>query len=210
MEQYKIKASTRDITKKKVQKLRKAGLIPAAIYGYNGNFNIQLDEKEFIHLYEVVGNTKVVDVELDGKVHHAYISEVQVNPVSRSVLHVSFREVSLKEEITASIPFVLVGAENSPAEKEHKHIVILAIPNVELRGLPTKMPSEITIDVSHLSAGDTIHIKDIQLPAGVVLVHTDPDYLNQVVVTTAPATQEEITSQAETVTESTESAVTSS
>jgi large subunit ribosomal protein L25 len=209
MEQYKIQAFARDITKKKVKRLRKAGLIPAAIYGYNGEFNIQLPEKEFVHLYEGVGNTKVVDVELNGKVHHAYISEVQVNPASRAVLHVSFREVSLKEAITASIPFVLVGADNSPAEKEHKHIIILAMPDVELRGLPTKMPSEITIDVSHLGAGDTIHIKDIQLPSGVVLVHTDSEYLNQVVVTTAPATQEETAEPEETVIDATEQQVAS-
>ncbi len=209
MERYKIKAFARDITKKKVKSLRKAGLIPAAIYGYKGNFNIQLPEKEFVHLYRAVGNTKVVDVELNGRVHYAYISEVQVHPVSRSVIHVSFREVNLEQEVTASIPFVLIGAENSPAEKEHKHIIILAMPNVELRGLPTKMPSEIAIDVSHLGAGDTIHVKDIQLPSGVVLVHTDSEYLNQVVVTTAPATQEEAVGQEEKVIDATNQQVSS-
>lgn len=192
MEQYTLKAQKRYITKKKVKKLRNSGVIPAAIFGYNGNFNIQLDRKEFNKIYDKAGNTSVVDIELEGKTHSVYISEVQMNPVTREWIHASLREIKMNEEITASIPLVLVGAEESPAVKNEQMLVILSVNEIELRGLPRKLPSEIKLDVSGFHANDTLTVKDIKLPTGVTLVRDDEESMNEVIVTTASAVQAEI------------------
>lgn len=192
MEQYTLKAQKRYITKKKVKNLRNSGVIPAAIFGYNGNFNIQLDRKEFNKIYDKAGNTSVVDIELEGKTHSVYISEVQMNPVTREWIHASLREIKMNEEITASIPLVLVGAEESPAVKNEQMLVILSVNEIELRGLPRKLPSEIKLDVSGFHANDTLTVKDIKLPTGVTLVRDDEESMNEVIVTTASAVQAEI------------------
>ena len=192
MGQYKLKAQKRDITKKKVKNLRKSGFIPAAIFGYNGNFNIQLDSKEFNKIYDEAGNTSVVDIDLDGKTHSVYISEVQMNPVTREWIHASLREIKMNEEITASIPLVLVGAEESSAVKDEKMLIILLVNEIELRGLPRQLPSEITLDVSGFHANDTLTVKDIKLPTGVTFVHEDEEAMNKVIVTTASAVQAEV------------------
>lgn len=185
-----LNAKDREITKKQVKSLRKIGTLPAAIFGYKGNFNIQLDNKEFSKIYSEAGHTTVVDIKLDDKVHSVLINEVQINPLTRDFIHVSLREVRMDEEITAEIPFVLIGAEESPAVKDEQSLVILSQNFTELKGLPRNLPSEITIDVSGFHAGDTLTLKDIKLPEGISVVREEE--LEAVIVTTASAVQEEI------------------
>lgn len=192
METYTLKADPRDVLKKKVRRLRSQGYLPAAIYGYKGNFNVQLNEKDFTKVYLEAGHTGVVDVLLEGKKHNVLIDEVQMNPVTRGFTHVSLRELRMDEEITAEVPLTLVGAEESLAVKEEESLVILSQTTIEVKGLPRDLPQEVTIDVSGFHAGDTIILKDIKLPEGVVLVYVDEEELNVTIVTTTSAIQEEI------------------
>lgn len=192
-EVYTIKAEPREVLKKKVKQLRKAGLIPAAIYGYKGTLNVQLDLKEFTKLYASASHTGIVDVVVDGKKHTIIIDEVQFNVVTGYYTHVSLRELRMDEEITAEIPLELSGADESPAVKDETSLVILSTQSIELKGLPRALPQEIVIDVSGFHAGDTIILKDIKLPEGVELViGEDEEMLEMVIVTTASAVQEEI------------------
>jgi large subunit ribosomal protein L25 len=190
MQKYTIKVSDRELTKKKVSQLRREGLVPAAIFGYKGNYNVQMSEKEFAKLYDEAGTTSLVELVLEGRKHNVYIDEVQQNPVNRSIIHVSFKEVRMDEELVSTVPFVLIGAEESPAVKYQESLVILAKNEVDLRGLPANLPQEIEIDVSNFNSGDTIQLKDIKLPEGVVVVHEEE--LEEVIVTTTSAVQEEI------------------
>jgi len=187
---FKIKAEPREVLKKKVKSLRNAGYVPAGIYGFNGNHNIQLNEAEFSKLFKSAGHTSVVEVDLDGKNHNVLIDEVQINPVTRITTHVTLREVNVKVEISAEIPFELTNEDISPAVKEQSSLVILSVPAVLLRGLPKNLPSSIVIDASQINAGDTILLKDIKLPEGIELVHEDQ--LELTIVTTASAIQEEV------------------
>lgn len=190
MDKYVLKAQDREITKKKVSKLRKDGLVPAAVFGFKGNSNIQISAKEFEKVYKEAGTTALVELVLDSKKHNVYVDEVQINPATRQFLHVSFREVNMNVEITSTVPFVLIGAEESPAVKDEQMLVILSRNDVDVRGLPSVLPAEIEINVSEFKAGDTIILKDIKLPEGVEYVYEDQ--LEDVVVTTTSAVQEEI------------------
>jgi large subunit ribosomal protein L25 len=190
MQKYTIKVSDRELTKKKVSQLRREGLVPAAVFGYKGNHNVQMSEKEFAKLYDEAGTTSLVELVLEGRKHNVYIDEVQQNPVNRSIIHVSFKEVRMDEELVSTVPFVLIGAEESPAVKDQESLVILAKNEVDLRGLPANLPQEIEINVSNFNSGDTIELKDIKLPEGVVVVHEEE--LEEVIVTTTSAVQEEI------------------
>ncbi len=192
MENYTLNAQPRDVLKKKVKLLRQAGFIPAAIFGYKGNENIQIDAKEFSKLYDQAGHTSVIEVDVNGTKHSVIIDEVQMNPATREYTHVSLRELRMDVEITAEIPFELIGDEESPAVKDEQSLVILSVPSVELRGLPKNLPQEIKIDVSGFHAGDTIILKDVKLPDGVELVHAEEEDLEMTIVTTTSAIQEEI------------------
>lgn len=190
MDKYTLKAEPRDVLRKKVKQLRKAGKLPAAIFGFNGNSNVQLDAKEFTRVFHSAGETSVVEVDLGGKNHNVLISEVQFNPLTREYTHASLREVNMKVEITATVPFELVGDETSPAVKEEEHLIILAKNEIEVRGLPKNMPHAIVIDVSGMHAGDTILVKDITLPEGIELLHEEEK--EDTAVTTSTAAMKEV------------------
>lgn len=190
MEKHILNAQERATTKKKVSKLRKEGLVPAAIYGFNGNHNIQVNSKDFGKVYEEAGTSALVELMLGDKKHNVYIDEVQINPATRDYLHVSFHEVNMNVEITSTVPFVLIGADESPAVKDEQMLVILTKNEVDLRGLPSVLPAELEIDVSNFHDGDTIELKDIKLPEGVEVVREEE--LEDVIVTTTSAVQEEI------------------
>lgn len=190
-----IKAQKRQITGKKVKNLRKQGLVPAAIFGYKGNYNISVDAKEIKQAIKIAGTSKILEIILNDQKHYVYIDEIQTDPVNREIIHVSLREVQLNKEITARIPITLVGVESAPAYKEQKQLIILTQNYVELKGIPLNLPYEIQIDVSKFKANDVIHLKDISLPVGVSFVHKDEESLNQVIVTTTTAVIEESSTQ---------------
>lgn len=175
MEKHTIEAQPRAVIKKGVKRLRKEGLVPAAIFGYKGNINIQLNAKIFKKVYEAAGHTTIVEVELEGKKHNVLIDEAQINPVTREVSHVSLREVRMDEEITMAIPLELVGSDEAPAVKDENQMIILAVTELEVKGLPGNMPSEIKIDVSKFHAGDTLTLSQVVLPEGVVFVEHAED-----------------------------------
>jgi large subunit ribosomal protein L25 len=185
-----IKAESREILKKKVKNLRTQGIIPGAVYGFKGTFNVQLNNKEFSKLFDEIGHTSVLELTIGDKTHNVFIDEVQMNPATRVYTHVTFKEVNMNVETTAEIPFELTGEELSPAVKDEESIIILSKTFVLLRGLPKDLPPQITIDVSGFHAGDTVVLKDIKLPEGVAAVHEEE--LEDVVVTTTSAVQAEI------------------
>lgn len=194
-----LNVNLRDKTKEKNRRLINEGIIPAAIYGYKGNFNIKVNDKEFVSLYKQSGTTSLIKLSLDGKVHNVYIQEAQFDPVYRNYTHISFREVNLNEEIISTVPFVIENAEASPAVKEQNHLVILAISEIDLRGLPSNLPQEIKLDASKFNAGDSIHMNEIELPEGVALVHEED--ANQTVMITTDATIKEEEPETEEITE---------
>lgn len=186
----KLNASQREVTKKRVKQLRNQKILPAAIYGYNGNKNIQLPLEEFTVAFKKVGYTGLVDLSLDGGTHTVLIDEVQINPVTRDFTHASLREVRMDQEINSDVPFELIGDEVSPAVKEEQSLVVLTQNTIELSGLPRALPQKLEIDVSGFHAGDTLLMKDIKLPAGVELVRSEDEEI--VIVTTTSAIQKEI------------------
>lgn len=182
-----LKFELRDLTGKKVKKIRKEKKLPGSIFGYKGNLNITVDLNEFNNVFKNAGHTKLVTLVSENDTHKVFIDDVQLHPVSREVMHVSFREVPETQEVDVYVPIILEGVEESPAYKEDKQLVILITNAVEIRSIPSKLPSEIRINVSNFKTGDVLLLKDLKLPEDVKLVHQDEHSLNQVIVTTTSA-----------------------
>lgn len=188
----KLNASPRKITGKKVKNLRTEGKIPAVVYGFGiESTNITVDTKEFITLYKEAGEATVIDLMLEGQKStlKVLVKEIDADYVRRKLLHVSFYAVNMKEEIDTEVPLVIVN--ESPAEKNGA-VVIQAISEVEVRCLPSDLPSEIEVDQSVLAEiGDSIALKDLVLPKGVKLM-MEEDELEQIITSaTAPITEEQ-------------------
>lgn len=145
--------------KQTLSALRKAKFIPANIYGDNFKSTaVQCLAKDFVKLWQKVGETGVVYLKLAGKEIPALIAEVQVDPVNDQVIHAAWHAISLKEKIQAMIPVEIVG------EIDIAEAVLVKIKDeIEVEALPTDLPEKFEIDVSQLTEiGQSITIGDLK------------------------------------------------
>lgn len=161
----KLAVKPRELTGKKVKKLRRENIIPANIFGNKiKSQNIQVDEKEFLAAYKVAGETSIIELSVEGNkdTKSVLVSNLHVHPVSGNVLHIDFHQVDLKEKVTATVPIELIG--ESPAVKELGGVLFSPISELEVTALPTEIPSKIELDVSTLvEIGDTLTLKDLKI-----------------------------------------------
>ncbi len=173
MSKLKLKAEARKELGRKVKALRKEGKLPANIYGSNiKSAAIKVDSKDFQTIRKEAGETKIIDLVLKGKNRPVLIHDVQVDPVSDSMLHVDFLQVDLKQKVTAQIPVELLG--ESPAEKQGLGTVVQYIDEIEVDALPTELPEKFEVNLSALeSVDDQIQVKDIKVDKKKVEVKND-------------------------------------
>lgn len=180
----KLKASKREMFGRKVNRLRKEGLVPANIFGKKIKSEaVTVDLKEFDTVFKKAGETQIID--LNGK--SVLVSNLQVDPISGLVLHIDFRQVDLKEKIEAKVPVEVTG--ESPAEKQNLGTVVQQLHEIEVSALPTELPESITVDVSTLLEVDqAIYVKDLKVDKNVEII-TD---LEIIVVKVEAPTKEEV------------------
>jgi len=95
------------------------------------------------------------------------------DPVSGKPLHVDFRQVNLKEKVTANIPIEIIG--ESPAIKEKDGVLVTPLDEIEVEALPTDLPESIQVDISGLAnIGDSITVADLKV-GDKVEIQTDPE-----------------------------------
>ena len=149
-----------------VKRLRKAGTIPAVVYGRKTQpFNVQVDAKTFTKLLENSASDNIlVSLKMNDAEQLALVQEVQHDHLRGGILHVDFHAIAMDEEIHAEVPLDLVG-ESIGAKMGG---MIEAIHHtLEVRCLPVDLPERITVDVTELKTGASIHVREITLPQGV-------------------------------------------
>lgn len=180
----KLKYEKRELFGRKVNRIRKAGLVPANIFGKDVKSEaISINAKEFTEVFKKAGETQIID--LSGK--PVLVSNIQVDPISGLTLHVDFRQVDLKEKIEAQVPVEVIG--ESPAEKQNLGTVVQQLHEIEVSALPTDLPEKITVDASTLLEVDqAIYVKDLKVDKNVEII-TD---LETIVVKVEAPTKEEV------------------
>ncbi len=169
---YELTAEPREIIGKASRKVRRQGLIPGVVYGHKvESMSVQVSKKEFEHVYLRAGSTNLVDLIVgDGnKSRKVFIHDVQRNAVNHDLTHIDFMVVNLLEEMTVSIPLVLVG--ESPAVVKNEGLLLQQTEHVMVKALPTDIPSSIEVDISGLDeVGKAIRISDLEIPDKVTLM----------------------------------------
>lgn len=188
MEEVTLKANKRDIIGKKVKQLRRQGILPAVIYGRNTDpVSISLDDREVNRVLATISSSHLINLDIDGEGYTTLIRDRQRHPVSGSILHIDFYEVSMTEKLTTNVNIIIRG--EAPAAKNFGGILVTGQETLEIECLPQDLPERFDVDISHLEEiGDTIYVRDIPIPPEVDLL-TDPDEM--VIVVTAPAAEEE-------------------
>jgi large subunit ribosomal protein L25 len=167
------------------RRLRRSGLVPGVLYGGGEPVAIAVEERELRRaLTGAAGLHSILDVQIDGtgKAHASILKDYQVDPVRGGVTHVDLQEVRLDRPIVASVTIHLVAGEDAPGVREGG---VLSQPLRELtvEALPLEVPEHLDVDVSHMAAGDTLRVADVQTPDGVQVLD-DPDTV--VATVTAP------------------------
>jgi len=191
MEFVDLKVERRTGTGKSVaRRLRQQGRIPAIVYGEGEPIPVAADPKSLLKALRteagenVILNLTIVDT--DEVTRKAMVKGVQVDPVSGIVLHADFLAISMERPIEVGVPVDLMGVARGV--KEEGGIVEQILRELKVKCLPSAIPDRIQLDISTLSIGDVVHVKDLAIPGGVELL-TDRE---QVVVTVAAAPVEEV------------------
>jgi large subunit ribosomal protein L25 len=157
-----LELESRTVVGKKVNRLRRAGVLPATVYGKGvGPFTVQISARGFNEAYRRAGKTTLVDLTIPGQpVQSAFIHSLQRHPVSRAILHADFLVVDLKTEISVEIPVHLIGTSELVERGDATLNQVLNTLNV--RALPAELPSYIEVDISVLDSMEkSIHVRDL-------------------------------------------------
>lgn len=184
-----LKAEERKITGRKIEGLRKAGILPGNIYGKKvKSTSVQVNLKDFEKVYKEAGETGIVELDLGKEKRPVLIHNIQKQPVTDSPIHVDFYQVNLNEKVTASVPVELTG--EAPAEKLSVGTAVQYVNEIEVEALPGDLPDKFVVDISDLSEVDqAIHIKDIKYDKAKIEVKSD---VEQIVVKVEPPQKEEV------------------
>ena len=193
MDKKVLNVESRTLKGRKVNKLRREGIMPANIYGKkikSKAISVKLDD--FKKVFKEVGETGLIYLEIKGdskkEARAVLVSNVQMDPVNDVPIHVDFHQVDLKEKVTADVPIELTGV--SPAEKQSIGTVVLYINEIEVEALPNDLPEKFVIDISKLEEVDqAIYIKDLDINKTKVEVKLD---LDEIIVKVEPPQKEEV------------------
>jgi large subunit ribosomal protein L25 len=168
--EVKLKAEPRTATgRSAARKLKARGIIPAIIYGGKDKPQpLQVAARDInVMLSHASGENILVELEIAGEKSNrtALVQEIQHSPVGGDVLHVDFHAISMDKAIQADVPLEPIGIANGV--KNFGGLLEQSLRSLTVECLPRDLPDRISVDVSALNIGDSIHVRDIQLPSGV-------------------------------------------
>ena len=182
-----LQATKRDVIGKQVGALRRAGKLPAVLYGHQiKSIPIMLDPLEVSRTLAHLTSSSLVTIDLDGQEYPALVRDKQVDFMKNNrLMHLDFQVISLTEKIRAKVGIELVG--KAPAVKDFFAVIATGLTELEVECMAQALPERIVVDISGLAEiGDGIHVRDIVLP-DMVEVLDDKDEM----IAVASATKEE-------------------
>lgn len=169
MKRQKLSVEKRKVLGKQVKKLRREGVLPGNVYGGDiKSTAVQLPVKEFTAVFKEVGETGLIDLDMEGKLIPVLIHNVQ-SDFRNNFLHADFFQVNLKEKVRTAVPLEVVGEPK--AETEKVGLLMNIISEVEVEALPEDLPEHIEVNVEPLAAVDEqITVADLKVPQGVTIL----------------------------------------
>ena len=192
-----LSASARDNGGKGVaRKLRSEGRVPAVVYGHGREPQpLSINTRELERLLDrIAAESTVIDLDIDGKASRTLIREIQRHPFKRQILHVDFQELVAGEKITVRLPIVLIGVPDGV--RMDGGVLDQTMRELEVEVDPSNIPNHVELDVTSLTIGSSVHVRDIPLPEGVEVLE-DEDASVCVVSAPRAAVEETVTAEAE-------------
>ena len=179
------------------RRLRHAGKIPAVLYGSGKDpVMVTLNHNRLYHnLEDESFHSSILTVEVEGKKEKAILRDVQMHAYKQLIMHVDLQRVSATEKIHMSVPLHYTGGDEAPGVKIENGIVSHLITELDIICLPDDLPEFLSVDVSELHIGDSIHLSEVTLPEGVestTLSHGGDDLAVVTVVTVRASVEEDV------------------
>ena len=164
MEKIVLKATKRTVTGKQVKALRRAGELPAVIYGRHVEpVSISLDAHSTELVFAKLTSSTLVTIDVEGQEFAALVREKQRNFIKGDLTHIDFLALDLTEKIRTKVRLTFVGV--SSAVKDFSAVLVHRMDALEVECLPTDLPERITVDISSIKEiGNNIRVSDIVLP----------------------------------------------
>ena len=173
-----ISAEQRErVGKGSARAVRRAGRIPAVIYGDKKEpIGITLESREItkiVHQPGIFG--RLLNIKMSGNKHTVLTRDIQFHPVTDKVLHMDFLRISGSAKVAVAIAVDFINEDECPGIKVGGVLNVVRY-EVELLCPATTIPEKITVDLQGLKIGDSVHISTIELPDGVTPTITDRDF----------------------------------
>jgi large subunit ribosomal protein L25 len=187
------------------RRLRRQGLVPGVVYGgKDGQCNaFSVDARELRRV--LIAGSAVFDIDVGGSTRPVIVKDQHQHPVREHVMHIDLLEVRLDEKIQTTVALELTGVEESPGVKEGgvlEHVTR----ELNIEALPTSIPENITVDVSHLEVAGTMHLSEVSAPEGVEFLDDPEETIVATITTPTEVEEPEIEEEAELVGEDGEAA----
>jgi large subunit ribosomal protein L25 len=189
MEKVVLKAEKRNVIGKQVKAMRRAGKLPAVIYGrHTEPINVALDSHTASLVLGKLSSSSLVTISLDGTEYPALVREKQRDYIKNRLLHVDFLAVSLDESIRATVSVNFIGV--SAAVKDFNAVLVKNLESLEIECLPADLPERVDVDITALTRpGEGLRVRDVMVSDKVHILN-DPDTM--VVVATFAKVEEDV------------------
>lgn len=190
MDKIHLSAKTRTLTGKKVAGLRKAGDVPAVVYGHGKDAEaVAINHKLIEKVYSQAGGNKIVELKIgDAKVENVLFQDVQQDSRTGAIIHADLYRVKMDEKIKTEVPLRFVG--ESTAVYQDEGTLVRPLDTIEVEALPGNLPEAIEVDISILDDFEkSIHVSDLKVPAGVEVLSEAEELVAKV---EPPRTDEEL------------------
>ncbi|NWG30147.1 MAG: 50S ribosomal protein L25/general stress protein Ctc [Rhodocyclaceae bacterium] len=172
--QFEINATQRDVQGTSAsRRLRRAGRVPGIVYGGSAAPQmIELDHNElFQALRKEAFHSSIINLVIGGTKEMCLLRDVQMHPVKRQIRHVDFQRIDATHKIHQKVPLHFINAEIAPGVKLAGGMVQHVMTELDVKCLPKDLPEFIEVDLKDLQGGQSLHVSQLKLPAGVEAVH---------------------------------------
>ncbi len=162
--------------KEVAKKLRRSGQVPAVVYGgHREPVAITVDRKSIAELIQKSehGVRSIFLLKMTGtdQQRHAMIKDIQIDPISRKMIHIDFVRVMMDETVRVNVPVHLSGISRGVKEGG---VLDWQIRELHVECLPGAIPDAIEVNVDDVGVHDYLHVSDLKLPEGVKVLE-DPE-----------------------------------
>lgn len=172
--QFEINAKKREVKGSSAsRRLLRAGRVPGILYG--GNVAPQMVEFDHNELYQALRkeafHSSILNMNIEGTKEMCLLRDVQMHPYKLQIKHADFQRVDATHKVHTKVPLHFVNDEIAPGVKLEGGMVQHVMTELDVKCLPKDLPEFIEVDLKDLKGGQSLHVSQLTLPAGVEVVH---------------------------------------